>query len=85
MKSDRHEALRMAGQIEMQRLQDKWPTDPQQLSPWLRAPRERADRAAYAAAVQGYRGKPGMPWRIARAVGVLALFALLGVILAWRG
>jgi hypothetical protein len=84
-RNERHQALRQAGELEMQRLQDRWPTDPQQLAPWLRAPRERADRAGYATAVSGYRGKPGAAWRIVRAVAVLALFAFIGVLLAWRG
>jgi hypothetical protein len=84
-RTERHAALELAGQQEMQRLQDRWPTDPQQLAPWLRAPRERADRAAYATAVSGYRGKPVAAWRLVRAVAVLALFAFIGVLLAWRG
>jgi hypothetical protein len=35
--------------------------------------------------VQGYAGRPGAMFRLVRAAFVLSLFALLGVLLAFRG
>ena len=87
--SERHAALQLAGEIELRRLEESWPTTIGALPHHRRAITGRTQSQAWHAAdydpVQGYRQKPGMAWRIVRTAFVLALFALVGVILAWRG
>jgi hypothetical protein len=87
-RTDRHTALELAGEAEMRRLEEQWPTSIGSLPHHRRAIHGRTQSQAWHAAdydpVQGYRNKPGMAWRIARiAALVLALLALSGLLLAW--
>jgi len=58
------------------------PTDPEYLSRWLRVPRDGFSPARRACAVERYR-RPRSHWLAV--VVTLAAFAVLGVMLAWRG
>ena len=86
-RTDRHTALELAGEAEMRRLEEHWPTSIGALPHHRRAITGRTQSQAWHAAdydpVQGYRNKPGMAWRVARTAVVLALLALLGLLLAW--
>ena len=86
-RSERHTALMLAGEAEMRRLHEQWPTSVGALPHHRRAITGRTQSQAWHAAsydpVQGYPHTPGLAWRIVRTACVLALFALLGVLLAW--
>ena len=87
--SERHAALELAGQAELQRLQARWPSRVTTLNT-RRHPRTMAEAWPQHHAWQGVitRHRRPLAERVAtwiKAGAVLATFAGIGVLLAWKG